>query len=78
VGWKDWVLYFKDADFNEIKHKLERWYNVKIEVRGSLQGKAFSGKFINDSLEEVLNGIGFTLHFQYEISEGIVTIQSNL
>ncbi len=78
VGWKDWVLFFKDADFNEIKYKLERWYNVKIEVRGSLKGKAFSGKFTNDSLEEVLNGIGFSLHFQHEISDGIVTIQSNL
>ena len=78
VGWKDWILFFKDADFNEIKYKLERWYDVKIEVRGNLEGKAFSGKFIDDSLEEVLNGIGFSLNFQYEISDGKVTIQSNI
>lgn len=76
VGWKDWVLFFKDADINEIKYKLERWYDVKIEVRGNLKGKAFSGKFINDSLEEVLKGISFSLRFQYEISNGKVIIQS--
>lgn len=76
VGWKDWVLFFKDADFNEIKYKLERWFDVKIEVQGNFEGKAFSGKFVNDSLEEVLKGIGFSLHFRYEISDGMVTIQS--
>ncbi len=77
TGWKDGILYFEELDFNEIRYKLERWYNVEIEVDGKIEGKAFSGKFYNESLDQVLNGIGFSLHFNHKINGRKVLIKPN-
>ena len=74
-GWKDGVIYFKNAGIAEIIKKLDRWYNVEIQVKGHLGKKAFSGEFDGQSLDKVLNGIGFSLHFQYSIEGKKVVIQ---
>ena len=76
-GWTDGILYFKNAGISEIVQKLERWYNVEVQVKGELGVKAFSGEFDNESLDKVLNGIGFSLHFQYSIKGRKVVIQPN-
>lgn len=78
TGWKDGILYFNEADFDEIVRKLEQWYDVQIQVTGDFHGRAFSGEFENQSLESVLNGIGFSLHFRYDIRGREIKIQGNV
>lgn len=75
LSWIDNTLYFNKSDINEIIVKLERWYGVEIDLQTELQDKAFSGKFKHQSLEKVLSGIGFSLHFEYEIKGNTVIIK---
>lgn len=58
-GWKDGILYFKDADCDEIKTKLSKWYGVKVDMGNacSQQDFLFSGEFINTNLDKVLSQI---------------------
>ena len=75
LAWKEGTLYFKNASFDEIVETLERWYGVDIEVRRQDIEDGFSGSYTKRSLKSVLNGIGFVLHFDYEIQGNKVTIK---
>lgn len=78
TAWKDGILYFDQARFNEIVNRLERWYGVEIEVvNKSTNTKHYSGKFNNESLENVLQGIGFINDFNFEINGKQVKIKFN-
>lgn len=68
-GWTEGKIVFKDADISEIVKKLERWYDVDISVKLSQKiQRGYSGRFSNVALEYILEGIGFSLGFQYEIN----------
>ena len=74
-AWKDDVIYFKNSDFDEIKNVLERWYGVKFKFNKIVKiDKDFTGKFENRSLESVLEGISFSLNFQFDIDNDTVLI----
>ena len=55
------------SGFEEMVKVLERWYDVEFVVRTDPSVKAFSGEFNNESLEEVLKGISFSLDFNYRL-----------
>ena len=75
-AWKEGIITFKKASFDEIVHTLERWYGVKFIVqRKKVIKNGFTGSFKKKSLEEVLNGIGFSSDFQYEIRDKTVVIR---
>ena len=67
-GWKDGVLFFKQAKINEITRKLERWYGVKIEINEPSKEISYTGLFKRENLENVLIGIGFGADFDYKIN----------
>ncbi|MCG8308072.1 MAG: DUF4974 domain-containing protein [Cytophagales bacterium] len=68
LGWKDGELNFKEAEFREVVERLERWYGVEIIVApGADMSGRFSGVYKNASLDVVLEGMGFTSDFTYEI-----------
>lgn len=74
--WKEGVITFKRASFEEIIHTLERWYGVKFVVqRKKVIKKGFTGSFKKKSLDEVLKGISFSSNFQYEIKDKTVVIK---
>lgn len=74
-GWTAGKLVFTNADMNEIARKLERWYDVEIEIALKRKiVKGYSGKFSNVALENILEGIGYSLGFHYKIDEKQVTI----
>lgn len=68
VGWKEMYLIFNRDNFKEAKAKIENWYGVEIEVRSKI-GKnwVYSGKYKEESLENVLRGISLTSGLQYKI-----------
>lgn len=76
ISWKDGVLYFKNADKQEVFQRLERWYGVKFIFTGIDAGKKwnYSGEYSNENLEVVLNGLGFTQGFSFKIKEKEVEI----
>ena len=67
IIWKDGTIYFDNASYEEVKMKLERWFNVKLVVRNGV-GKPwhFSGEFERESLDRILTRIGFVKNFEFE------------
>lgn len=74
-AWKDGTLYFDKSDFNDVMARLENWYGVEFEIKKSFDRKKdFSGEFTNQSMDLVLEGIGFVYGFEYLINENTVII----
>jgi len=68
IAWKDGILYFQKTNLPEVVSQLERWYGVKITIYGSpAEPKVISGRFENESLENVLQSISFPGGFNFEI-----------
>ncbi|MEM1136784.1 MAG: FecR domain-containing protein [Bacteroidota bacterium] len=75
LSWKEGIIYFKDADFEEIRTKLERWYGVEISHQLSKQiKKGYTGEYKNQPLTNVLEALSFSLEFQYKIKNNNVFI----
>lgn len=76
TGWKEGLLVFEDADLVDFIITLERWYGVKFQVEGVKQDTwHIKGKFNNESLEEILEGLSFSYDLKYKINENIVTLK---
>ncbi len=80
LGWKDGILYFHDANFNEVKEKLEQWYGVTFIFEGVTYPKKldpykdFNASYQNESLETVLEGLSFIFNFSFKIKDKVVVI----
>ncbi len=73
LSWKSGTLQFNKSNFNEVIRKLERWYNVEFEINGAPKDSwSLTGEFNNESLENVLKGIGHTTQYNFEINENKV------
>jgi transmembrane sensor len=66
MGWKDGIIYFSDASFQEIKNTIERWYGVKIFSQYSFEWN-YTGSFDNVSLDNLLERLAYLQNFRYEI-----------
>lgn len=74
-SWKDNVLYFENADLTEIMSSLSKWYGKEIEVnKKEIYEKDFSGRYEDQSLEMVLEGLSFTFGFRYTITDSKIII----
>ncbi|MDN5217102.1 DUF4974 domain-containing protein [Fulvivirgaceae bacterium BMA12] len=75
LAWRSGTLVFKKADFPEVLKRLERWYNVEFVLNGAPQDSwSLTGEFQNESLENVLRGIGHTTHYDFKITGNKVII----
>lgn len=65
--WKDHVFDFDKISFRELITRLERWYDVEIEIKNSeLNGIVYSGIFKNEeTIWQVLNTFQLTLPIHY-------------
>ena len=77
TSWKDNILLFDKATIPQIVERLENWYGVKItiDLDNPISG-LYSGEYRDESLEMVLNGIGYTSGFQYSIDGNYITIKN--
>lgn len=76
--WKDGMIYFDKADFNEVINRLSRWYGVDFIVENyNGDDWVYSAEFKNDYLNNILQSMSFTKGFQYEIDQNIVTLKFN-
>lgn len=79
VSWKNNVLLFDNTNMTEMIANLERWYNVKVIVLepSKMSGVRASGKFENESLQNVLRVLSYSLQFDYQVKNDTVTINFN-
>lgn len=78
LGWKDGIIVFKDAEFDEIVNTLSRWYGVQFDIKNrNHDAWSYTGSFDNAVLDNVLQSISFTKEFSYEIKQKNVTIKFN-
>lgn len=73
--WTDDILLFKQASYQEVFSKLEKWYGVKMIVSGTPKSDlAFNGAFESEYLENVLENLILDNNLTYNIDKEQVFI----
>ena len=67
IQWTNRIIVFKRANYQQIKKKLERWYDVTINVKNADKEMTFTGQFKNESLELILERMAFVEKFDFKI-----------
>ncbi|HUX57470.1 MAG TPA: FecR domain-containing protein, partial [Bacteroidales bacterium] len=68
LSWTEGKLEFRNDPIDVIARRLERWYDVDVEINGIIsQQQRLRATFIDDSLEEVLYLLKRTLPIDYKI-----------
>ena len=68
-AWTEGKLVFKSDPMPEVCRRLERWYNVKVELADKeLEKYTFRATFEDDKLEDVLRFICMTSPIRYQIT----------
>ncbi len=75
TSWKNNLLTFDNENFADVIKKLERWYDVSIQVEGTDSIKdRFTMTIKSESLREVLELISLTTNIEYMIQANHVMI----
>jgi len=68
-AWTEGKLVFRGDPMAEVARRLERWYNVKVQLADKALNKySFRGIFLDDTLEDVLKFLSMTSPIRYSIS----------
>lgn len=75
TAWVQNRLEINNESLLQMKDKLERWFGVKIIIKGDKVGYyPFTATFKQEDLEEVLRALQFAYHFNFKIENNVVTI----
>jgi ferric-dicitrate binding protein FerR (iron transport regulator) len=76
TSWKDQLLVFSDETFEDIAIKMERWFNMKIEIDDAkLKKDRYTGKFVNnETIYQVLEAIKVTTPISYTVANDEIII----
>ena len=75
TAWVQNRLEIVNESFAEMKNKLERWYDVKINFKDNEVSKyRFTATFEKESIEEALKALQYAYHFNYSINGDDITI----
>ena len=79
TAWKDGKLVFRNEKFESLALKLERWYGVKICINNEeIKSFHFNGTIENETINDVMEIIAYTLPIQFKIQHNVVSIFSNI
>lgn len=74
--WKENLLKYENAPFEEVIKKMERWYDVKIIVDPAINTKErYTMTIKTESLREMLHLVSRTTKLKFEIKEDTVLIK---
>lgn len=76
TSWKDdkWII--ESEEFGTLATLLERRYNVNIEFQtNQLERYRFSGTFTNETVEQAMDLMRYTLPFKYSIDKNNILIK---
>jgi ferric-dicitrate binding protein FerR (iron transport regulator) len=69
-SWKDGKLIFKKEPLGEVVKKLNRWFNVDIQIKDpELLDLTYTGTFVNETLSQVMELIALISPISYSISD---------
>ncbi|MFC4871683.1 FecR family protein [Negadavirga shengliensis] len=75
MGWTRKMIVFNNTELSEAIRALENWYGVKFHFQNRPRpGMNLSGKFYNETLENVLEGLRYTAGLDFEIKKDKVSI----
>jgi ferric-dicitrate binding protein FerR (iron transport regulator) len=67
-SWTQGMLVFRNDPLDVIARRLERWYNIDVELRGAAdRDPRLRATFVDESLEEVLHLLKRSLLIDYSI-----------
>ena len=79
LSWMNKTLIFDKSPFPIASRKLEAWFGVELIFQNSApKDLHVSGKFVDESLENILKGLSYSSRFSYRIEGKKVYIQFNL
>jgi transmembrane sensor len=68
LSWKEGKLVFRNDPLDVIARRLERWYNIDVEINGNITSDLrLRGTFVDENLEEVLDLLKRSLPIDYRI-----------
>lgn len=68
-AWKEGMLVFRGDPMAEVARRIERWYNIKINIADKeLEKYSFRGTFEDDKLEDVLRFLTMTSPIAYKVT----------
>jgi ferric-dicitrate binding protein FerR (iron transport regulator) len=71
LSWTEGRLEFRNDPLDVISRKLERWYNIDIELNVNLKDDPrLRATFVNEGFEEVLDLLRRSLPVDYQIEKG--------
>lgn len=75
IAWVQNKLVFNNESLGSIIVLLERWYGEKIAIKTlSHKELRFTGKFNNETIDQVLNALQLSHRFSYKRENGIIII----
>jgi ferric-dicitrate binding protein FerR (iron transport regulator) len=74
TGWRQGVVVFKNASFNEIADCFDKVYNIQLINRSNKTKFKFKGSFNNNSPEEIVKSICLSKNLSYTINGNVITI----
>ena len=76
TSWVKNQLVFDAEPFEQIAVKLERWYNVEIDIRNKSLGKErLSGRYDTENIEQVMHSLQIAASFTYTIEKNKIIVR---
>ena len=76
TGWVQNNLVFDAEPFEQIAVRMERWFNVEIDIRNADLRKArLSGRYDTENIEQVMHSFQMTTPFTYKIEKNKIIIK---
>lgn len=74
-GWKEGILIFDGADFDSFRSTIEKWYGVKVEVKGTPPVDwHIRARYQDENLRHVLRDICFNKNIKFDLHDKNVLI----
>ena len=75
TSWKDEKLIFNNERLESLIIKMERWYNVDIELKDSLlKDYRYTGKFEKENIEQALKALKLATPLEYQIDKNKIIL----
>ncbi|WP_026955057.1 FecR family protein [Algoriphagus vanfongensis] len=76
TAWKEGKIRFQREKLKDIFDQLQSWYGVDFQLKPGVQvQRKVSGVFNNESLENILVGLSFSMGFEFSIQDEQVIIK---
>jgi transmembrane sensor len=78
TSWKEGIISFENEELGDVAKKLERHFNIQIDLDPKIASISFTGQIFNESVGEVMEYINKTkpISYAYDKKTGVLKIKS--